>query len=335
MDDAMITMKQLLLILGITPLLFAASGWQTTVGLAVVTSGILLAGLYMAALGFTINELKFLCEEEFYQLLATIVIAGLLVGTEAYINQLSTDAFGLGLLDQTSALLDERLLAQSDMLLALQGFSVSVGKSASKSAFCSLTGVGVSVASCGAYSGLSIPASFAYQMLGLGVTETASLRALMGLASQYAFGLLLPAGLLLRTFRLTRGAGGLLMAMAVALYLVVPLAIIAVRDISGQVVGAMISQGIIRGNAQKPGTPDFGLPRPTECQPFELYAGNYRRASQGLLDLAQSNSGFVYEFLINTTLTAIVALTAFITTVQQLAKLAGSEIDLSALMRVA
>jgi len=333
---------------------FAAGNWVTAAGIALATSATLLAVVYMIGMGFGMNDLKFLANEEAYQLIVTIMIAGALLGTQAYLDDLAR-AMGLppppsggsaATTLQQGALnvIDRQLSDHQKMYDNLHTFSVELGKQSSKSYYCSLQGVGFTASACGALRALSTPVATSYQALGLSITELSSLRTLVQFSQQYAFTLLLPVGILLRTFKLSRGGGGLFIGLAVALYFFLPIALAFMYVVLDPTTGYNPAPLISNVN-------DFSLPEP-DCSEdhFSTWGGgvdydNYNKAvdtfgynvatSACTKGLCAKIRTYVYYFLIRGTLTTIVGLLTVYSSLRMISKAAGAEIDISALARIA
>jgi hypothetical protein len=106
---------------------------------------------------------------------------------------------------------------------------------------------------------------------------------------------------------------------------------------------------------------DISLPGPESCSPYNVYEGksstassvttyvlsggigvwglmdnkgNYARAHDSFVELSRDSVNLVYAFLIDCSILCIVSITVMVTGMQGIAKLAGSDVDLSALSRV-
>jgi len=314
---------------------FAAS-WTGTAAIAIVTSAVILAIVYMLGLGFDINELKFLAHEEFYQLLVTIVMIGVLAGSQAWLDGLTPGLglSGMSLQDGSISIISAELSNHKAAYNALMDFSIVLGKQSSKSYYCSLEGVGFTAAPCNSFRALTSPVSMSFQALSMSITELNSIYTLLNFSKQYAFVLLLPLGILLRTFKITRGAGGLFIGLGVALYLFLPIAVLfmsIVLDPSG---------GYNPGFSIAPS--DLALQPSPSCDEthFGTFGGgvsydNLNNAVGVFNGLEQKINVYVYLFLIRGTMTTVVSVLALYASLRAVSKLAGAEIDISALARVA
>jgi len=322
-------MKKLLALLMLVSVAFAQGSWVSVASMAVLVSLTALLILFMIGYGFGINELRFLSVEEIYQLFVTIIMIGLLYSASLYFDEFSRAVgFEEGLQNASITILENNLNNHSTMVSSLKSFALDLGTEASQSSFCSLQGPGYTVAPCSSYRAIIPSVSMAFQALSLSSAEVNSLLILAKFGRAYTFALLLPVGIILRTFRFTRGAGGLLIGFAVSLYLLLPLGV--------------ISMDIITSDFEEERS-DYqeipGLPSPdsssNECDPLDAGTKNLNRA-EGLFDSTRQNiKPYLYYFLIKGTLTTIICLILVITGIREISRLAGAEIDVSALARLA
>ncbi|MCL6089100.1 MAG: hypothetical protein M1530_02960, partial [Candidatus Marsarchaeota archaeon] len=122
-------------------------------------------------------------------------------------------------------------LLEAQILYATE-FNAKVGAVSSVSAFCNLMGAGLTVAGCSAYGVLRGPVGQLLNAEGLGLLELKAQQLLLGIASNYALSLLLPLGLLLRCLHFSRKAGGTLIAIALSIYLVLPISIVLAQSLA-------------------------------------------------------------------------------------------------------
>jgi hypothetical protein len=122
-------------------------------------------------------------------------------------------------------------LLEAQMLYATE-FNAKVGAVSSVSAFCNLMGAGLTVAGCSAYGVLRGPVGQLLNAQGLGLIELRAQQLLLSIASNYALTLLLPLGLLLRCLHFSRKAGGTLIALALSIYIVLPISIVLAQSLA-------------------------------------------------------------------------------------------------------
>ncbi|MEK6982442.1 MAG: hypothetical protein AABX38_05915 [Candidatus Micrarchaeota archaeon] len=314
---------------------FDASGnWVSTAAIALIASAALLALIYMVGHGFEINELKMLANEELYQLVVTIVIIGLLLGSTSILNSFSSTFAPSGATNFQDAAISAvraNLADHQSIYNNLKSFSVELGKESSKSYFCSLQGVGFYVSPCSAFSSISPSVSLAFQILSASIAELNSLDTLLNFAKTYGFAVLLPFGILLRTLKFTRGAGGLFLGLAVSLYIVLPLLVIFMDVLLNPATGY---------NPTAFGIQIRALPIP-ECDEtsFGTVTGgisydNYDAAVGTFQSLLNNVKTYIYYALVRGTMLLVVSLLGFFSAFRAISKVAGAEVDISSLMRI-
>ncbi|MDO8554451.1 MAG: hypothetical protein Q7S22_06600 [Candidatus Micrarchaeota archaeon] len=327
--------------------------WLPIAVLAGITSVILLALLYMVAQGFDLQDLKFLAKEEFYQVIVTFFIIAILQGTVMFVDSLSTNFYGQNMHQTTFDKLNGEITFQEKIFDNLQVFSVQAGSEASKSFFCSLQGTGYSISSCSSFRPLLIPVSTAFQAISLTITELSSMRTLVSFGQKYAFTLLLPAGLLLRTLKFTRGAGGLLIGFAVALYIFLPLGYLFMDDLmlssknpyktnplpilpsnfDCDPTNSAISDSSTLGGWIQSGSFD-SINDASVTQFINLGTSNLVKSKSLYVLLSKDVESYLYAFLIRGTLATVISVLILIAGMRMVSKLAGAEVDVSILSRI-
>lgn len=314
------------------------NGWTSVIALTLVISTIFLALIYAIGFAFNLNDLKFLANEEFYQLIVTLIMVAAFFGSQNILNTFSRDFISVTAPTLQDAAINMVIANQNTHQTVynnLKTFAVALGEASSKTYFCSLQGVGFRVNACGSFSSLSSPISIAFQMLSVSITEINSLQTLLLIAKNYGFTILLPFGILLRTVKLTRGAGGLFIGLAISLYLVLPLMVIFMDTL---VTPPPLGSGYVPSFAPNLNA-QLVAPECDETQ-FGTNAGgvnydNYNNAVSSFNSLATNIKTYTYYFLIKGTMTTIVSLLGFFAAFRAIAKLAGTEVDISALARIA
>ena len=105
-------------------------------------------------------------------------------------------------------------------------FNAKVGATSAVSGFCNLMGTGLSVAGCSGYGVLRGPTGQMITASGIALMELKAEQLLLAISSNFALTLLLPLGILMRCLHFTRKAGGTIIAIALALAIVMPMAIL-------------------------------------------------------------------------------------------------------------
>jgi len=329
-------MKKILLVLLLIPLAFAF-GWQEISFISMGISLALLAIVFMAGMGFNINELQMVAKEELYQLIATGLLVCLLLASDGILNMISQNGFfgtqsptGYAPTLQGSAMghIDNEILDMSNMLNNVEGWDMEAGKEGSRSLSCSLLQIGYSVGTCGGFTGLNAPLSLAGGILGFALGELYAMKALLSITTGYALSVLLPIGILMRTMKATRGAGGLLIAVAVSLYILLPMGVLF-----NEIMSATFAEKAVANNyPQYVSGPTTG-PEISCGDPGSTSRTNEDKAVEAYGVLETFIPSYVYSALIRGTLGPILALLLVAASIRVLSALGGAEIDVSAISR--
>lgn len=340
-------------LLMLSPMLFAVSGtalgWQTIGVLAILTSGAILALAYAFGHGLHINELEFLAKEEMYQLIITAVLMGSLVGIGAALDEFSKDlgksagAVGSGSATSVQLLaikkVDDASASLYDTFKKVKSVSDDISQESSRSTFCSFFGVSANIAACGAYRMLVPPLSFGYQAISLSMMELGAVKTLLEIGKDYVFSIFLPIGLILRTFKFTRGAGGMLLAVGVAFYFVFPVATVFMHGIADAFVADDPPAGYMDKAQVHSEYASLGGVSGVECDIWEtsssIYSGSNAADAINTLDSMQTEfRSYLYFALIKSTFTSIISLLVMVTSIRWLASIAGADVDVSVLSKV-
>jgi len=325
-----------------------AAGWEGLAAIAVVTSAAMLAILYMIGMGFGINELMLTSKEEAYQLIVVIALIGGLI-----IMQTGGDAV-LGVIGEGEGIQQTSLGMTSNMISSLGSvFSnlasaeSSVAVEGSKSLACSILAVGHSISGCGGYSMVSPALSSVETTVGVAIAELSSIYKLMDIGIANSFALLLPIGILFRTFKLTRGAGGMIIAVAIALYFVLPISMISLYKIADQYknsddgkayTGALPMIGVQECKAGQ--TADLSSSEEAMSNNLagvlipNIEASNSAKAISVLNQATVAMPFYLFPALIYGIITPAIALLITVASIRAVSSMAGAEVDVSALARV-
>ena len=333
----------LLLFLLLTPLSFA--GWETIGGIAIVTSAALLATVYAIGLGFGVNELQMMAKEELYQLVALGIMMAVLVGTNGLINTLSsTPALSPGsdsLQNASVLLLDGLRDNVSTILTNIGKYDLAVTKEGSKAGQCSIMGMGYGVSGCGGYSMLPAPLSMAGGIAGFAMGEVSGMKRLILISQSFALPFLLPLGILLRTFKITRGAGGFLIALGISMHIMLPAGIVFNEML---VATFMADATASSGYESSPTSVTIEKCSATEISPGQ---GSFKcsdligtdpdtndaKAVKAYCDLRTSVRSYLKTLLLQATLGPVRSLLMMMASLRALTSLAGAEVDVSAISR--
>jgi len=352
-------MRYLLLFLFLVPLAFAA--WQNVAMLAMGLSLTLLAIVYMVGMGFGINEMQMLAKDEFVQLIALAVMIVVLFAGDGLLNGISTspafrEGSALTMQDTATAIIDTTLANATSLLGTISDFDASVATEASRASQCSLTGggwsLGYGVSACGGYAMLAAPLSMSGGIVGFAIGELSAMKKLILMTETYALSLLLPLGILLRTFKITRGAGGLLMALGISLHIMLPAGVIFNEMLGATFLAHDHPADVEEQVADYRSEPSASI---AECEPGDtnvpvVSAGweaidvgdalpddwsdsNENKAVAGYMSLRKDIRAYIYTIFIRATLGPILALLMVMASVRALTALAGAEVDVSAISR--
>jgi len=322
-------MKKILALLMLFSIAFAQGNWVPVAGIAVMLSLMVLLVVFMIGYGFNIRELRFLAVEEMYQVIATILMIALLYSAALYFDEFSKYIGGEEGLQNTSIQMINNNLANHSIIVSeLKNFAIEVGQESSKSVFCSLQGPGYTIAPCGSFRTILPSVSMSLQAISLSSAELSSLKILSMFGRNYTFTLLLPIGILLRTFRFTRGAGGLLIGFAISLYILLPLGVLFMNILTSDFEASYPQFQ----NIQEQGLPSAN----NNCDPIDAGEHNLHEAENIFTALTSGNIKlYLYYFLIKGTLTTVICLAIVILGIKEISKLAGAEVDVTALARLA
>lgn len=338
-------------------LMFSISfaSWYTVAGLAMLTSLAIIGVIFILGMGFGIAELTMLSKEEFYQLMVLGVLMVFLVGSDTTINQLSgitelSGDFG-NIQDASVDSLQKTRAVITDYFNGIVAAGNQMEMESGKSTYCSILGAGYSVSGCGGFGMLSPMFANAGSMTGFAIGELAAIEKLIQISNTYSLTLLLPFGIVLRTLKLTRGAGGLVLALAVSMHFMLPLGILFVdmlgenflaygdvadpEDFSGEIAG-------IDADIDEPYDPELTIDlgvlddgRSYICDAANVFFGANEERAVDAYDVIRENMRvYMYMVLIKATLGPIIALLMFVTSLRFLTGLAGAEVDVTGLAKV-
>jgi hypothetical protein len=325
-----------LLFLMIVPLAFAA--WQVTAFMAITTALAFLGAIYIVGMGFGVSELQMTAKEEFFQLIAMVAMILFLVGGDSVLNAISTnraftDGTSANMQDAAQVSIRTTLTGVTDLMSSIEGTDKDAAIEGSKASSCSILGMGYSVSGCGSYTMLATPLSMAGGITGFAVGELYTMDRLIELSQGFAFPFLLPLGIVLRTFKFTRGAGGLLIALAVSLHILLPIGIIF-NDMLGATFlsppGDDAADDALSAEYNPSSTlADVDL----DCNAGDTGTDNEDNAVDGYHALRSNLRVYLFTMLIQATLGPVLALLMMSTGLRTLTSIAGAEVDVSAISR--
>ncbi|MFH1520059.1 MAG: hypothetical protein ABID61_00265 [Candidatus Micrarchaeota archaeon] len=321
-------MKKLLLLLLFVPLVFA--GWEATAALAIITAATILAVLYMIGFGFDITELKIMAKEELFQLIALMVMMVVFYGSTNVLNDSLIDAISTNdamaqstgsIQDEASAILTEWKDQTNTILNSIVSLDKNASIESSKADQCSLFGMGYSVSACGGFAMLNPPLSMAGGITGFALAEVNGMHRFIEISKEYALTILMPIGILLRTFKITRGAGGFFIALAISMHIMLPLGII---------FNEMVAKTF--DNTNPPDYTGITMGSISECSPGDP-GSNEGAIKDDYMDLRRGIRGQLSTILLRSTLGPVLGLLIMMASIRGLSSLMGAEVDVSSISR--
>jgi len=286
---------------------------------------------YMASYAFNVPHLRAVLQDELLQIIATGAVALTIIGTQGVVDEYVVAALhGAGATgnditsaldgasDMLSGLSDETIALQNNMLDA----SVWLGGQASKSIFCNFMGVGFTLPNCGQYNAYRGGLTSAMFTTTAALADTYAQQYILSLARNYAFTIIIPLGLLLRCFKMSRAAGGALIAIGFGFYTVFPVVMLATENLlhsADQLV------------------PPPSIPFSPTCDPYET---NMLSARAGFSEYGNSLlsfdliTGISYFVLVRVLFMSILNLIITLGFIRAFAHIIGSDIDVSGLARI-
>ncbi|MCP4647530.1 MAG: hypothetical protein GY852_07325 [bacterium] len=366
-------MKKLLLLLVMISLSFSVSfigvtNWQTLSLLAAFTAFMVLIILYMISYLVDSKEMRIMVRGELFQVFITIMFIALFVSVDGYSNALISggisEAFGetsANHIDYAMAILEEGAEYQWDVLKTLtNNLTIPLGSMASTSATCGILGASFSYPGC---IGIQVPFSslmFATNVLVSAMLANNSQIILLNLAQSFFFPIMLPLGLFLRCFQFTRGAGGLLIAIAVAFYFIFPISIILTTAMANKVnmddprdhipddieypsdnfgsefTAGLGSAGDIVAAIATGGVSMLFAEIKSECNPLDMDANAGRKQAKRLVGDGGGEmvDSLLYLFFVQGLFSTMLNILITLSAVRGLSKVFGTEVDISALARI-
>lgn len=314
----------------------AAQNWIRIAAIGLIAGLSIIALMFMASRILGRPELGASAAAEFYQLLMTgAVVASfalLQIALESvYLPSLQQALIGGPPPPGTTLIGNAQTVTYSyageveGLLGAVGDGMVAVGREGSKSTYCSFLGAGYNIVTCSTLNAARAPLGMAFNSLALAYADLTAQSALLS-SGMFLFSLLLPLGIVLRVFRLTRHAGGALVAIAIGFYFVFPSSILFMHYYVIEEVRPLLIGPI----------GDF---QPPVCNPMVMD----ERDSVGYLERLNSlgtptSPGIIRPLLFITLIQSIFAtiLSVFITLafIRYIAQILGAEIDVSMLSRI-
>ncbi len=329
-------MRKLLLALALISLAFAGPyAWQSLALLALFAGLGVLIIFYLLSYVADSPEMRGMATSEMYQLFMTGVIIAIFVGVESFSTATMAGMLG-GAFGAENSHINYSINVTQGMVDyqwgQLKSFSGVVGDMAQVSAYsgqCAFLGFTFGYNGC---ASIAVPVTsgiIAARAMATSLMVLESQLALLYMARDFFFPILLPIGLFLRTFHVTRGAGGFLIAIAAAFYFIYPITILVTKGVYDQSAYGNVKAAFPSINAPA----DYGYAN-GDCDPYEL---KYSYTSTIITEF--NDNGLVdpllSHFFIGGLLTTAISLLAALSSVRALTRIFGTEVDVSALARIA
>jgi len=330
-------MKRLIILLLLMPMVFA--GWESTAAIAMTLSVTLLAIAYAVGFGFGIEELKIMAKEEIYQVAVAALIVAALLSTNGLLDGISTTLSqdtNKNMQEVSIEILEENRGELEDLFAITATYDNYISKQNSKTSQCNIQGIGYSVSGCGGYGMMAPPLSMAGGILGFAIGELFTMEKLIGIADAYALNLLLPLGIILRTLKITRGAGGFLMALAISMHIMLPI---------GVIFNEMLV--VTFESSTAPHVDEYDHSSPVDimeddtagevyeygCKPGDSGDKNIEHAINVYGDVRDYLKAILVDILLRGTLGPVLSLLLMSSTLRTLTSLGGAEVDVSGISR--
>jgi len=310
---------------------FSFAAWESVATLAIVTSLILIGLVFAIGKGFGVDILKVTAKDELYQVVALAILIAILFGANNIIDAISTNPTlsGEQANMQTTALvsLNSTIKNLSSAYSDVTAVDKEIGIAAAEVLSCQLMNIGYSVSGCGGFSMLASPFSLAGSIMGFALGELSGIYKLIELSLSYGLSLLLPIGIILRTFKLTRGAGGFLIAVGVSMHILLPVGILFVDMLGDSFISDPSVPSEYKSTAGLSGVS-------VSCDAGDTGDDNSDGAISAYKSLRSAMKSYIFLVLIKATLGPVVSLLMMTAGIRYLSALAGAEVDVSALSRV-
>ena len=352
-------MKKLLLFLMLLPLLFAADAyaWQGIAIIALFVAATILIIFFLLSYAVDSREMRAMVAGELFQVFIGLVIIASFVGIEGFADEV----IGPGLADYFGAPPDTThieyaILVTNSTSNYLWDYAkvfshntvMPLGALSSISSNCIFLGLALTYNGCASMAVPFSSATLALRVLTTAILMLNSQLVLLSLANSFFFPVLLPVGLFLRCFHFTRGAGGLLIAIAVAFYFIYPFAVLLTKGMADSVVDEYTGEPIYGD----PDPPYFEAPEvfsasfdiPGDCNPVSYksgfgggYGATFEYTKDAIKEVMNDDliNSLLFQFMVAGLFTALLNVLIAISAVGALARLFGAEVDVSALARIA
>ena len=321
---------------------FGAENWQLTTIMAVITSAVLIALMFMAAYLTNNPYMIASAKLELVQWAITALIVVLFVilcqpllamiikmlEVTGYSSEYIGSGYEYFLLTSTSDFLIQTTNNNLKNLAdSLDQRIQEVSEQSAMTGICNFWGVGFSMSFCGALGALQGPLTNGFNAVNIGIAELEMLKVLIVMGGNIGLLILFPAGIILRTFSMTRKTGGILIALGLAFGIILPLSVIFLRYTVDQYYDYY-------GGARMYHVPYFYEHDDDACDEFStkydkhMKVPIYRYTDEGfLLNVAE-------PFILESVIITLGSLFFTLTFITSMGALFGMPVDVSGLMRL-
>lgn len=300
--------------------------------LAILSALLLIALGYMATYMLNMPQIRGMLRDELLQAVASgavlLMVVAVAASLDGYMVSMMKAADPSGsyatlanAMDGANAVLQGNTVTAQSVYDSILDRNVEIGKQGSKNMFCTFLGTGFSMNNCAqlnAFRGSLTTAAF---VASTALTDLYAQQALLSLARNISFALLIPMGLFFRCFRFSRSAGGALIAIGLGFYTVFP-------------VMTVVTDRVLHRSA--PALQQ--LPIVEECDPEETdndFARNYILGFAGELSDFSRVESIIYFVIVKVVFSSLFNLMVTLGFIRAFAKAIGSDIDVSSLARIA
>ncbi|MEM4367377.1 MAG: hypothetical protein QW035_04615 [Candidatus Anstonellales archaeon] len=312
--------------------------WQAGAGAVLMLALALAITIYMASHIFASPEVEATAKAELYEAISAIILVGLLSILITMADSFSAVFTGGETMVNASYAITSAQMQEINAIMGqVEKIASVVGKLSTQFAFCQIVGssISISMSNCGSFRTLLNILSASAQIIAVAQVQLAGLQMLVAFGRDYGITYIFMLGALLRCFRVSRGAGAFLLALAVSLYFLVPLLIVFTDQIitswglsyfhvenTGQLLARMQSlSDYIAGSECNP----FEKPEVAEATFTEML---YKLMDEQFVEMA------IYFFIFRATLLTVMVLSTITVGTRALGSAFGAEIDVSGIARL-
>ncbi|MBM3229877.1 hypothetical protein FJZ26_05575 [Candidatus Parvarchaeota archaeon] len=299
--------------------------------------------IYIAGNAMNSVELKTYAHDELYQVIMSGILVVLFL---AFLSFLDTGlAPGLSqATGGTSSLMVSAInvtdVAVTDMKGYLKGFEglvTAVGREGSRSAYCSFLGLGMTVVSCSALNSMRGSLTMGLNAISFALADLYAQKWILQIANTTLVSVFLPLGILLRTLKFSRQAGGALLAIFFGFYIVFPTTIIfgyqLISSMSSVTYSYTIGSTTMLYTLVSP-YQNIAIGVPT-CNPFNPEYGPINNFAAKVFQNPSFYEPVVFQVIIRCVFLTALNLLITLSSIRAISSFLGSEIEVSGLVRIA